>query len=942
MLRNRSSYSLKPLRQVFSTKLTYTKALRLVLVCSSLVARVALAFNVLFHARSAAHADPTLLQARVPSFNSSFNQDPWGITFDAGGNVWVAEPQCDPNVGVVPICMHNNLGGLLEYSPSGFNSNSPPTQQLPVPSGYSSPFFLAVDGSGNVWFTEPVTNAIGEYTTMGTWNQFTVPTANASPFDLTFDQFGHLWFTELGADQIGEFDPVSKTFQETLTPTPNSRPYGITGPDPTTGSIWFTENNGAVHRIGQLTPNADGTISGSINEYLTNTPRSNITPHLITYDQQGNIWWSDGFSSTIGQLVIGQASNGTNKGVTEYNVPSPGCSAPCGSHISGIAVDSTGTVWFDDSLSSRYGSFNPGTSTFTIYIIDGCVTNNSHPHDGLAIDTNNSSNNIWITEEFGDNLDEALPATLINPTPCPTPTNPVSSPTASPSPTLSPTVSPTLSPTVSPTITPTGTPPPPPPVPVNKQWYFAEGRVGAGFNEFLSIENPTSYACQVSIEYLYTPDRGSPLTRNFSVSVAANARYTEGVDADLGTNPTGPGISDSAIVTVDNVTTPNCTGVVAERPMYFNALGVNSGSDVLGVTRLGSTFYIADMGVGSQSTGGSYASFLPILNQPGGQSATVTATYYLGGVQVGSQQVVVAPGTRGTIFPGNYSPALPSHVSVVVSSTQPVAVERPTYFSNINGGNAGTVSGGADVIGVQSLANDWLFAEGYTGGKFQEDFVIANLDTQANATATVTITLEYPDGTTQTSIIPVPALSQSIWNVNANANERGQSVSAEITSTGAKIVAEREMFFYYNHQNRSDGRSLASVGGTDVLGQAGPAASTIYTFAEGYTNVGYDEWLTLQNPTTNMETIWVTLFNAVGHNYTFPVTIDAHSRGTVDIVAVVVQNLYHNGDGFKGFEVSMTVQTITVNGGPFVAERPMYWNASNTQGGSDIIGYTGN
>jgi hypothetical protein len=25
--------------------------------------------------------------------------------------------------------------------------------------------------------------------------------------------------------------------------------------------------------------------------------------------------------------------------------------------------------------------------------------------------------------------------------------------------------------------------------------------------------------------------------------------------------------------------------------------------------------------------------------------------------------------------------------------------------------------------------------------------------------------------------------------------------------------------------------------------------------------------------------------------------------------------------------------------GPFVVERPMYWNASGTQGGDDVIGY---
>jgi hypothetical protein len=126
-----------------------------------------------------------------------------------------------------------------------------------------------------------------------------------------------------------------------------------------------------------------------------------------------------------------------------------------------------------------------------------------------------------------------------------------------------------------------------------------------------------------------------------------------------------------------------------------------------------------------------------------------------------------------------------------------------------------------------------------------------------------------------------------------------------------------------------------------VLGQVGPAAASIYSFAEGYTNVGYDEWLTLQNPTSSSETIWVTLFNAVGHSYTFSLSVSAHSRATVDLVGVVLHQLYHAGDGYKGFEVSMTVQTTSTNGGPFVAERPMYWNASNTQGGSDIIGYTG-
>ncbi len=116
---------------------------------------------------------------------------------------------------------------------------------------------------------------------------------------------------------------------------------------------------------------------------------------------------------------------------------------------------------------------------------------------------------------------------------------------------------------------------------------------------------------------------------------------------------------------------------------------------------------------------------------------------------------------------------------------------------------------------------------------------------------------------------------------------------------------------------------------------------TNYSFAEGYVNQGFDEWLTLQNPTANTETIWITLYNAVGNTYTTSVTVPGQSRATEDITGMVIHNLYQNGNGFKGYEVSMTVQTTSTQGGPFVAERPMYLSVGSIQGGTDIIGYTG-
>ena len=471
--------------------------------------------------------------------------------------------------------------------------------------------------------------------------------------------------------------------------------------------------------------------------------------------------------------------------------------------------------------------------------------------------------------------------------------------------------------------------------------------MGAGFTQWLTLGNPTGSDCQATIQYFYTPDSGSSHTKQLTVSVPKYTRVTQSVNQDLGISSTGGGNSVSATVDVGS----SCPGIVAERPIYNttfgNPLGVNSGTDVIGATQTGTAFYFADVRTGPQN-GGSVSSFLPILN-PGTTTAHVTATYFVGGKQVGQQQTTAVPaGTRGTIYPGNAG--LPAHVAAQVTSDQPVLIERPSYFTHVSEGNAGTVSGEADVVGVQQPSNDFLFAEGYTGGRFQEDLVLANFGTSAITGGT--LVLEYTTGATYAFPVSIAALDQTTFDINQLTNNptsnlgsctstattclTSQDVSIEVKA-GAGFVAEREMFFHYSH-TASYGRALSTQGVSDVIGQAGSASASAYSFAEGYANVGYDEWLTLQNPTNNAETISITLANARGTVYPFSVNVAAHSRYTVDIVATVLQHLYHSGDGYKGYEVSMAVQSSS---GPFVAERPMYWNASGTQGGDDVIGYSG-
>ncbi|HEY6284155.1 MAG TPA: hypothetical protein VIX20_00710 [Ktedonobacteraceae bacterium] len=305
---------------------------------------------------------------------------PWGIAIDyKHGFVWVAEPGCTPS----PKCPTIMQGDLSQYalSDSNFIAN------FNEPSGYSSPLFAAVDREGNVWFTQPTTDALGEYDPLdNSWHQWYLK-QGSSPFDLTFDSNGNLWFTEFGANDIGFFDPLTDMVVENPIPTPASNPYGITV-DPQ-GTVWFAQNAVGVGQIGSFTPTRSGTIN--ITEHAVSVQR----PHMITTDRSGNVWYSGGFGGDIGEFKPQSANN------IRFVVGQGTClssSACSGTHISGIAIDNQDNVWFTDANSQRVGYLLPATGQL---IIQSLQDSNAHPYDGLIID---SSDRVWFTEEFGLNL----------------------------------------------------------------------------------------------------------------------------------------------------------------------------------------------------------------------------------------------------------------------------------------------------------------------------------------------------------------------------------------------------------------------------------------------------------------------------------------------------------------------------------------------------------
>jgi len=198
-------------------------------------------------------------------------------------------------------------------------------------------------------------------------------------------------------------------------------------------------------------------------------------------------------------------------------------------------------------------------------------------------------------------------------------------------------------------------------------WYFAEGSTLGGFNEYLTLENPGSTDTIAALNYI---DNHGVVTVK-SVPVSKNSRVTVLVFGKA--QGVGPGVEGVSVHVSAGLP------IVAERPMYsvenFGNGVVAGAHDAVGATALGTLFGFA---AGSTLIGDT--DFLTIQN-PGTTDATVTITYYAGATPI-TKQVPVAKNTRVTERVGSDVPAGQATVGIVISSTQPILVEKPTYSAN--------------------------------------------------------------------------------------------------------------------------------------------------------------------------------------------------------------------------------------------------------------------
>ena len=212
-----------------------------------------------------------------------------------------------------------------------------------------------------------------------------------------------------------------------------------------------------------------------------------------------------------------------------------------------------------------------------------------------------------------------------------------------------------------------------------RQYYFAEGTTRAGFEEWLTIQNPGPTEISVNAVYQLGPGQGDPVPATYTVP--PSSRRTVYVPGEVG--------SDKDVSIYLSSPSP----FLAERPTYFNYsyrdLSAQGGHCVIGASGPASEWFLAE-----GYTGSGFNQWLCLQN-PGDSDATVEVTYYTqekGALE--PKQVSVPAHSRNTLMVNEHAGSgyqLSTRVKVI--SGPPIVVERPMYF--IYSG----WDGGHDVVG---------------------------------------------------------------------------------------------------------------------------------------------------------------------------------------------------------------------------------------------------
>ncbi len=423
--------------------------------------------------------------------------------------------------------------------------------------------------------------------------------------------------------------------------------------------------------------------------------------------------------------------------------------------------------------------------------------------------------------------------------------------------------------------------------------YFVGGNTAPDHHAYLCIAN--SNDTDEEVEVCFGDSNGLPPDgAGAHYTVPAESRLTIDVDSVA---------SDTQVAIKVIYHTP---GIVAENPVYFNFFGMTGGLDTVGAIAPDTQWYFAE---GCTLPG--FFEYVTVANCAS-SPASLTFRFQTDRGEV-DRTATLPPNGMATYFVNDllgdgYQAAL------ALESDQPVVAARAMYFDYRGTGNWHW-DGGTLVMGANTLANEYYFAEGTTRAGFEEWLTLQN----PNASA-INVDAIYQLGQGQGGNVikqyRVAGRSRLTLFVPAEVGV-DKDVSVKLSSA-SRFLAERPLYFDYT------GYGANWTGGTCVIGATSPHSD--WFFAEGCTLPGFQEYLTLQNPGAQDAVVSISYLTQNGSLPERYLVVPAGSRATVPV----------NSDAGEGYQLSCR---LTVTSGPgIIAERPMYFDYGGWNGGHDVVG----
>jgi len=405
-------------------------------------------------------------------------------------------------------------------------------------------------------------------------------------------------------------------------------------------------------------------------------------------------------------------------------------------------------------------------------------------------------------------------------------------------------------------------------LPVATRFYFAGGLNGPTAHSSLDLLNP--YGVPTDAQLTVYLGNGATFSRSLSVGPHAERSVDMG---SLGLPYGSFGLS-----------------VSVNRPIAAQLNLTRDGQDgdnLLGNTELSTTWYLAE-----GYTGLSFHESVSILNPDPVTPAVVQLRLLpLGGGPTRIVTVTVAPHSDVVTDINSQLPG--QSVSIVASSTTPVAVERTLTFSTNGFGMTARA-------GTNTPATSWIFAEGTTVNRFQTFLTVLN----PNALP-AHVTASFFDRSGQSlGSRTITVLGQSRGNFKENDYFNASGVAAVVTGDEPVVVERPEYFGSPNGAN---------IAGSDVFGQNGAGVRS--SFPGGNTTAGISEFLLIYNPSAVTIPIDATFYGADGTHRTVQVSVPPTVRYNIDVSQLA-----------PGFAPIHGAVLRSLNGQGFVAEQTVFAN----------------